>query len=544
MDQSFVDLVSPQQPALASNAKRKRRYSGNGSDDNESNCEERVVLIDEDVDVIVVQNEEEDGNKHDTFRISTSVSASHTYSTSSSQQTSDDFLYIPVFSSTFSTRKSKSSITSNGEFLTSSQDSNQSISSLIAIDSSSASSLSPSSLGDKSDHQFIDKPSKRRRILDSESDTETEAEAITSRPISRSKPLSSSSSHINPAKLRKVCKDLARGKFARKEMVIIMDPAFANDNDVGKSIKISLEAEDFEIISSEKYRTNGLIVFQRRKLSIGNMNQVTGSPGIRSSNDKDNEIEYEEEDFRMLVWSGDIFLSHLVEPLYDSLVTTLNKISDNRTKRLIIILQNPSEAVKKVHLRRRSQESRSTMSQFDANDIRINYQYQTMDGIKDAILWLYFTYGYEVSMSSSAEETIRLVSQFARKLAFSPYRSELDTIKVIKKFRIHQSDDMDGNNDSTQVDSSLAQSNKDHVNHQVWINMLRCIPMLGQIKANKLAEAFPTISSLVQFYSSHSAQVCDEKIASLLGETRKQIKLAKTIRLIYTEYNQELIIKD
>ena len=367
---------------------------------------------------------------------------------------------------------------------------------------------------------------------------------------------------------RKINTQILRGAHCKKELLVVMDKAYA-ESPAGCRVQWELLESKFPQPAAEEFAIKGAIFFRRRKLTADVVDVKTESPGFDLGDERGRL-----ENLCLLVWPGQDFVErlgrvqgsdyddflgvvHLVRGEWARLAATdpepardgadQGDAASSGRARLIVILEGASDAVTAA------QRANRALSKENPAGLPPSADLQCPDGVDNARAWLYMAEGLSVHHSTSVDDTARMVCGFAQSLATRPYRKVFTNLDVAVRYKsFSATNDLLASASSSSSSSSaghgsvaalgngLRRSNSrvdGHQLEQIWVNQLRCIPRISEAKALKIVQRYPTFRSLYEAYqrTDLTEDQKDELLQDVMDDgNRQQRKLSRLVRLYLT----------
>jgi len=320
--------------------------------------------------------------------------------------------------------------------------------------------------------------------------------------------------------------DQSKGKFAHKEIILLMDPEIYNSDVYALEKAVS---EDFLVRCYPSALTckravqwvqrNYLLGGAEEALKLvekGDMDQVDHSPYIS------------------LILEGDDFIPLITRPEgscdedddFPELAKWLDRFvrrwkyvwETTKEPRMVILLSRVPEALDQMwvdhrrHNRRKNDSNPRLPSTFD---------------LQDAIQWLLIQFQVDCIHCKTVEEIQGNIHKLTRGICETPYAEQVTELHCCKKIKTGVKI----------TDSALVRA------RDTWIRQLQQIPRLSEPMARNVARHFPTMHSLVETYRCGTDYQNQELLAGILTGTSRQMKLSEWVHRIMTSSDaNEMIV--
>ena len=307
----------------------------------------------------------------------------------------------------------------------------------------------------------------------------------------------------------------ANGRFAHKEIAVLMDSDVFRDTELNLS---SVLSDDFTLLEhASPLPCKKVIQWIRKDFLLGGASEAIQ---YLKKNERDH---YEHLDRVIIILQPEDFIPLLqrsTDDLDDNYPALCGWLEDQTSRwktawrtdkqpKFLLLLHGIPEALDRHWVEHRRHGKKGSPPPTDAE-------------LHDAIQWLLIEFQVECVMSTSVEEIQKTVHKMTRALAENPYGNQVSELECVKKIKTHI--------DSSESSATLLERASD-----TWFRQVQQIPRLSEQMASSLVARFPTVRSLWEAYhqqENYSDNAC--LLADCLSNSRRQMKLSEAVYLFLT----------
>lgn len=310
-------------------------------------------------------------------------------------------------------------------------------------------------------------------------------------------------------------KQQAAGRFAKKEIVVLLDPSLFRSNEYG--LVTVTEQHDYtvkEVASTMTYKKT--VQWIRRDQLFGGAEKAWNAlvEGNRAQLDHIPHLVVlmDYDDYIPLIHSQGV--EHTVDDDYPKLELWLIDLKRqwqqywkeaNQEPFITLVLNQVGENLDKQWNLKQGRSSSEV-------SLPTNWVF------RDSLQWLLVQFRVDCIQCTSADDVQEAILKFTRGVSESPYADHATELACVRKIKPGP--------DVADDDFSKA--------HDTWFRQLQMIPKISESRARSLVEHYPTLQSLWQAYRNGEEATNIRLVSGCFGSQSTQASLSTTLYKVFT----------